>query len=168
MYKGAATYGPIGILQLSYLSCFILCITLTVMAERRGRRREPQANKPDVILQRGMIIGRYQATQSISQISREMGISRNAVKRWIRRYEVEGHVNTRPRPGRPRVTTMQEDASLLAAAQHAPFKSSPTLTRYDFDLSNRKTSYDFAYTSLMIMLVPIYNTGCNTSLCNYL
>ncbi|KAK3879473.1 hypothetical protein Pcinc_015932 [Petrolisthes cinctipes] len=89
----------------------------------------PQANKPEVILQRGVIVGRYLANQSISEISRELGLSRNTVTKWIRRYEEEGHVSTRPRTGRPRITTVEHDALLFDAAVQSPFKTSMTLTR---------------------------------------
>ncbi|KAK3893716.1 hypothetical protein Pcinc_002477 [Petrolisthes cinctipes] len=71
----------------------------------RGARRVPRANKPEVIQERGQIIGRYKAGQSLSQISREMGLSRNTVKLWVQRYEASGHVMIRMRPGRPRLTT---------------------------------------------------------------
>lgn len=37
------------------------------MAERRGRRRpEPRDNNPDIIMTRGMVVGRYHAGQSYS------------------------------------------------------------------------------------------------------
>lgn len=77
-----------------------------------------------------MVIGRYHAGQSYSEISREMGISRNTVKAWVRRYEEEGHVKTRPRSGRPRVTTQQQDAAIYAASIQQPFSTAITLTRY--------------------------------------
>lgn len=102
------------------------------MAERRrdGRRPEQRANKPRVILERGVIIGRYLAGQSLSEISRDMGMSRNTVKLWVRRYEEEGNVSTKSRSGRPRVTTPQQDATLCVAAVQAPFKTAVTLARY--------------------------------------
>ncbi|KAK3886989.1 hypothetical protein Pcinc_004224 [Petrolisthes cinctipes] len=100
------------------------------MPERIHRRRpEPRDNNPDIIMERGMVIGRYHAGQSYSQISREMGLSRNTVKAWVRRYEEEGHVRTRPRPGRPRVTTPQQDAAIYATSVRTPFKTAITLTR---------------------------------------
>ncbi|KAK3879568.1 hypothetical protein Pcinc_015855 [Petrolisthes cinctipes] len=91
------------------------------MPERIHRRRpEPRDNNPDIIMERGMVIGRYHAGKSYSQISREMGLSRNTVKAWVRRYEEEGHVRTRPRPGRPRVTTPQQDAAIYATELDLP------------------------------------------------
>lgn len=100
------------------------------MAERRGRRRpEPRDNNPDIIMTRGMVVGRYHAGQSYSEISRGMGLSRNTVKAWIRRYEEEGHVKTRPRSGRRRVTSAQQDAAIYATSVRAPFKTAITLTR---------------------------------------
>lgn len=101
------------------------------MAERRDRRRrEPRDNNPDIIMTRGMVIGRYKAGQPYREISRDMGLSKNTVKAWVRRYEEEGHVRTRPRSGRPRVTSPQQDAAIYAASVRAPFKTAITLTRY--------------------------------------
>lgn len=98
------------------------------MAERRrdGRRPEQRAYNPSVIVERGVIIGRYIAGQSLSEISRDMGITRKTVKVGVRRYEEEGNVNTKPRSGRPRVMTPQQDATLCGAAVQAPFKTAVT------------------------------------------
>ncbi|KAK3893585.1 hypothetical protein Pcinc_002650 [Petrolisthes cinctipes] len=69
-----------------------------------------------------------------------MGLSRNTVKAWVRRYEEEGHVRTRPRPGRPRVTTPQQDAAIYATSVRTPFKTAITLTReLDLPCSIRTT-----------------------------
>ncbi|KAK3887591.1 hypothetical protein Pcinc_008295 [Petrolisthes cinctipes] len=95
----------------------------------RGARRVPRANKPEVIHERGQIIGRYKAGQSLSQISREMGLSRNTVKLWVQRYEAEGHVMTRMRPGRPRLTTPEQDAMIVAAAHESPLTTAIQITR---------------------------------------
>lgn len=76
-----------------------------------------------------MIVGRYSAGQTISEISRALGITRKTVKIWLRRYEEEGHVKTRPRPGRPRVTSPEDDRTLLEAANMNPQTTAVTLTR---------------------------------------
>ncbi|KAK3891784.1 hypothetical protein Pcinc_004325 [Petrolisthes cinctipes] len=58
-----------------------------------------------------------------------MGISRATVRLWLRRYEAEGHVLTRPRPGRPRVTTKEDDERLRRAVERNPQMTAVTLTR---------------------------------------
>lgn len=101
--------------------------------EGRGRAqiRPPNthANRPEVICRRAMIVGRYSAGQTISEISRSLGISRKTVKRWLRRYEEEGDVKTRARPGRPRVTSPEDDRRLLEAANMNSQRTAVTLTR---------------------------------------
>ncbi|XP_045783352.1 uncharacterized protein LOC123879605 [Maniola jurtina] len=42
---------------------------------------------------------------NISQIAREMGLSRNTVSRWVKRFEAEGTLKDRERPGRPPLIT---------------------------------------------------------------
>ncbi|KAG7162330.1 putative winged helix-turn-helix domain containing protein 14 [Homarus americanus] len=88
-----------------------------------GRRLRPpntRANRLEVIANRSLIVGYYQGATSISEISRLMGISKSTVRRWIKRFEGEGHVETRPRSGRPRVTSPADDARLLHAVRQTP------------------------------------------------
>lgn len=110
----------------------LLSIVSTGMAvQGRGRGLRPpntQADRPEVICRRSLIVGRYHAGMSVNEISRVMGISKNTVRLWIRRYEEEGHVTTRPRSGRPRVTSPDADKRLVAAAREAPKKTAVTLT----------------------------------------
>lgn len=56
------------------------------------------------------------------------GISKKTVQRWIR-WQKEGSVKTNPRSGRPRVTTHEKDARLLAAIEEAPKNTVVQLTR---------------------------------------
>ncbi|KAK3889853.1 hypothetical protein Pcinc_006179 [Petrolisthes cinctipes] len=87
------------------------------------------ANRPEIILHRGEIIGRYKGGQSLKEISREMGIHNKSVRLCVRRYEAEGHVETRPRPGGPRSTTPYDDKRIIAASAQSPKKTAITLTR---------------------------------------
>ncbi|KAG7169277.1 putative Transposable element Tc1 transposase-like 55 [Homarus americanus] len=89
-----------------------------------------RANRPEVIANRALIVGHYQGGTSISEISRLMGISKSTVRRWIRRFEGEGHVETRPRSGRPSVTSPADDARLLQAVRQAPRTTAVTWKRY--------------------------------------
>ncbi|KAK3882773.1 hypothetical protein Pcinc_012852 [Petrolisthes cinctipes] len=42
-----------------------------------------------------------------TDIAREMDVSANTVSRWIKRWKLEGNVNTRPRLGRPYIKRSQ-------------------------------------------------------------
>lgn len=50
----------------------------------------------------------------VRTIARDTHISVTTVYRWIRRWRKEGHVNTKPRSGRPRLASLRNKA----AAQH--------------------------------------------------
>ncbi|KAK3875590.1 hypothetical protein Pcinc_019549 [Petrolisthes cinctipes] len=89
--------------------------------------REPRDNRPEIIMRRSMIIGYHEAGKSINEISHLMGLSKPTVRMWIRRFE-EGHVETRPRSGRPRKITPQQDAMLVNAARRAPQSTAVSLT----------------------------------------
>ena len=71
-------------------------------------------------MRRSMIVGYHEAGKSINEMSRLMGVSKPTVRLWIKRHEEEGHVETKPRSGRPRKITPQEDALVLTAARRAP------------------------------------------------
>ncbi|KAG7158022.1 hypothetical protein Hamer_G014905 [Homarus americanus] len=53
---------------------------------------------------------------------------RDTVRLWARRYEEEGHVLTRPRLGRPRVTTPAADQQIQRAAERAPLSTAVHVT----------------------------------------
>ncbi|KAK4313490.1 hypothetical protein Pmani_015170 [Petrolisthes manimaculis] len=63
------------------------------------------------------------------EISRLLGISRDTVRLWVRRYQEEGHVFTRPRPGGPRVTTPEEDELIRREVERAPLSNVVSRTR---------------------------------------
>ncbi|KAK4316785.1 hypothetical protein Pmani_012088 [Petrolisthes manimaculis] len=98
---------------------------------RRHGQRPPnnRANRPEVITRRALIVGNYDAGKSINEISRLMGISKTTVRLWIRRYEGEGHVMTRPRSGRPKVTSQDDEDRLIAAARQSPKTTAVSWTR---------------------------------------
>lgn len=95
----------------------------------RGRTPRTRANRPEVITRRTLIVGHHQAGKGIREISRLLGISTNTVTLWVRRFEEEGHVLTRPRSGGPRVTTQEEDERLLQAADRRPRDTAVKFTR---------------------------------------
>ncbi|KAG7172536.1 putative helix-turn-helix HTH_28 domain containing protein 7, partial [Homarus americanus] len=93
---------------------------MKVQPQRHVRPPRTRANLPDVITSRCKIIGYHEAGKGIREISHLLGISRDTVRLWVRRYEEEGHVLTMPRPGRPRVTTPGADQQIQRAAERAP------------------------------------------------
>ncbi|KAK3896191.1 hypothetical protein Pcinc_000113 [Petrolisthes cinctipes] len=80
-------------------------------------------------MRRARIIGYYEAGEGIREISDLLGISRGTVRLWVRIYEEEGHVLTRPRSGGPRITTPAEDQQIIPAAERAPLSSAVPITR---------------------------------------
>lgn len=102
------------------------------MEQRPGRSVRPprtRANRPEVITRRSKIVGYHEAGKSIREISRLLGISRDTVRLWVRRYEAEGHVLTRPRSGQPRITTPDEDDEIRREAERQPLTTAVNITR---------------------------------------
>ncbi|KAK7067544.1 hypothetical protein SK128_021679, partial [Halocaridina rubra] len=60
--------------------------------------------RPDIMQTRAQIIWMWFFGESVRRISWATGVSQTTVYRWIRRWQREGHVNTRPRTGRPHKT----------------------------------------------------------------
>ena len=60
-------------------------------------------------LTRAMIIGRLQTGQKQSDVARFFGVSQAAVSKIKQKFVETNDVKNRPRSGRPRVTTPQED-----------------------------------------------------------
>ncbi|KAK3881418.1 hypothetical protein Pcinc_014138 [Petrolisthes cinctipes] len=102
---------------------------MEVRPRGRARPARTRADRPEVIMRRTLIVGYHAAGKGIREISQLMGISRATVRLWLRRYEAEGHVLTRPRPGRPRVTTNEDDERLRRAVERNPQMTAVTLTR---------------------------------------
>ena len=57
---------------------------------------------------------------SVSSIAREMGCSRNTVALWLRRWEESENLSDRPRPGKARVTSAEEDGKIFEEVQRSP------------------------------------------------
>ncbi len=64
---------------------------------------------------------------SIFGISRETGFTRKTVRLWLTRYDAEGHLDVRHGPGRPRATTEEEDASIVARAKETPLTTATSI-----------------------------------------
>ncbi|XP_037776235.1 uncharacterized protein LOC119573203 [Penaeus monodon] len=76
---------------------------------------------------RGRIIGMRESGLSPSEISRELGISRSVIYRWIKRWEEESTLNDRPRSGAPRKTTEDQDAQIREMVEANPFTNAVSI-----------------------------------------
>ena len=56
-----------------------------------------------------------EAGQTVSAIAVELGRTERIVRKWLERFEEEGEegMNPRPKPGRPRHTTQEQDRAML-------------------------------------------------------
>ncbi|KAK4318803.1 hypothetical protein Pmani_010226 [Petrolisthes manimaculis] len=88
-----------------------------------------RANSVEVISERGRIIGLWESGMPTREIALTTGVSQRSVQRWIKRFEEEGSLHTKPRSGRPRVTTPVDDARILNAVEDQPLTSAVHHTR---------------------------------------
>lgn len=86
---------------------------------------------------RTRIIALWQEGLSRHQIANRLNIIRSTVSRTIRRYEETGGVQSRPRSGRPRVTTIREDRYIAQSARRNRSVTVPTL-RSEFQRAHNR------------------------------
>ena len=70
---------------------------------------------------RAQFVGMRNAGLSISEIARQMGVSRPTVRTWLHRFEESGDLSDMPRAGRPRQTSAADDGRILADVHDHPF-----------------------------------------------
>ncbi len=58
-----------------------------------------------------------EAGASINETGRRMGVTKKVVRKWRDRHRLTGDVKDLPRPGRPRVTSANQDASIINMAE---------------------------------------------------
>ncbi|KAJ4429583.1 hypothetical protein ANN_21753 [Periplaneta americana] len=75
----------------------------------------PQRCQLDPVL-KGRIIGRLEAGQTQTEVSRALNVAQSVIYRLWRRFEDTGDVRHMPVQGRPWVTTPQEDQYLTLTA----------------------------------------------------
>lgn len=81
---------------------------------------EGRANSSRIIGDRGRIIGRWEGGMTPRAIAEELGLHRSTVYKWINRWQEEGSVRTKPRSGRPKVTTPEQDHAIVERARERP------------------------------------------------
>ena len=73
---------------------------------------------------RGIIVGKWQAGMSYSDIGKSEKLDRHTVPMIVVRYRERGDVENLPRSGHPRVTTKKDDLSMRNESIRHPFASS--------------------------------------------
>src|ERR1700729_1953477 len=76
---------------------------------------------------RARIIALWQEGLSRHQIANRLNFVRSTVSRIISRYEETGEVHSRPRSGRPRVTSIREDRYIAQSARRYRLITVPAL-----------------------------------------
>ncbi|KAG7157132.1 putative Transposable element Tc1 transposase-like 37 [Homarus americanus] len=82
---------------------------------------------------RGQKITLREEGLTVRSIADRLAVSTSTVKRWIRRYAETDILTDLERRPRPRLTTMDEDAVIIAAIRNNPF-SNPVAIREAFHL----------------------------------
>ncbi|PSN49263.1 hypothetical protein C0J52_08196 [Blattella germanica] len=69
------------------------------------------------------VIGLIRAGHSTSSAARTIGVPLATAKRWAKLFHENNEVSNRAIPGRPRISTREEDAILVTEAENHPFRS---------------------------------------------
>ena len=77
---------------------------------------------------RGSIIALHELGLSKTAIANRLGLTRVTVRKWIRRYEEEGDLNSRHRPGAPHCTTQHQDEEIIGSAIETPLTTAVAIT----------------------------------------
>ncbi|KAK4306668.1 hypothetical protein Pmani_021525 [Petrolisthes manimaculis] len=83
-----------------------------------------RTDNPAVIATRGRMIGMWEAGMPLPAIAHELGVSRQTVWRWVQRWQEEGVLTTKPKSGRPKVTSRQEEQQIITTTRERPMLSS--------------------------------------------
>jgi transposase len=88
--------------------------------------------------QRWAIITLWKDGQLRSVIEQKLGVSQRTIRRWIDHYQQYHTVDDKPRSGRPRITTDEEDEMIVMGARVQPFTSARQITReLELDVDRR-------------------------------
>ena len=68
-----------------------------------------------------MILGLKAAGLNAAEITRQLGVNRKTVDRWLKRDEEIGSIKDLPRSGRPRITSPNQDRDISLMASRDPF-----------------------------------------------
>ena len=73
--------------------------------------------------ERNRLVWHIQAGTSPSNVAIVFGITKQAVYKFLKKYEETDNLKDRPRSGRPRVTDSQTDCDIVVVFRNKPFKT---------------------------------------------
>lgn len=88
-----------------------------------------KADSKEAMFLRGQIIRMWELGTPNVRIAEQVGVCRSTVQKWIRRFEEEGKTEAKPRSGRPKCTTGEQDGQILELAASRPLVTAVTITR---------------------------------------
>ncbi|GFW08316.1 transposable element Tcb1 transposase [Trichonephila clavipes] len=122
---------------------------------------------------RGRIIGRLKCGRTQLEVSEELGIAQSVISRLWQRFQDDGNVSRCYSPGRPRVTTPNEDRYLAVTAKRNRRSTASDLSRQLFSATGTTVSRQTMYRRLghiglharrPIRCVPLTATHCRLRL----
>ncbi|PSN29440.1 hypothetical protein C0J52_28380 [Blattella germanica] len=69
------------------------------------------------------VIGLIRAGHCASSAAKTIGVPLATAKRWVKLFHADNEVTNRAIPGRPRISTREEDAILVTEVENHPFRS---------------------------------------------
>ncbi|KAG7165682.1 putative winged helix-turn-helix domain containing protein 3 [Homarus americanus] len=73
------------------------------------------------ISQRRQFVGIRNAELSISEMARQIGVSRSTMQYWLQQFEESGNLTNFPRSRRPRLTSAADNTRIVAEIRGLPF-----------------------------------------------
>lgn len=87
------------------------------------------ADKEGSLRLRASLVALWEMGMTARGIAQETRVSVTTVYRWIRRWHMEGHLDNKPRAGRPRITSQEEDEAIKAAVAQRPLRTAVDVVR---------------------------------------
>ena len=78
-------------------------------------------------MDRARAIGRIEAGESCRAVARAMGVNHKSINELLRKYRNTNDVADLPRPGRPKLTTRQQDRFIVNAALRSRSRTGPDI-----------------------------------------
>lgn len=105
---------------------------------------------------RGRIVGMREQGASISSIARDLGLTRNTVRKWCNRWEEEGDLRDHSRCGGPRKTSAADDQRIIDEATRNPLTNAVAI-RYALHLGVSSYAQRYAQEGLQFWARVIFS-----------
>ena len=99
-----------------------------------GRRRSLPVD------QRQRAVGVLEGGMGVREVARRLGVAHSTISRLQTRYQQTGSVKDRPRRGRDRITSAQEDRYIVLTSRRNRFLSAPKLARQLYNAQSLRVS----------------------------